>query len=708
MAISTNRLSGRLVKASCAAYWRWNRRFLLALAEALVDDRGPERSHTPALVVARIEEFLGDLPLATYLHFIGVVLAFPLYSWRVHRSRLLNLALVLLAIVTGPALRVVFVSCSLERRKRWLAGLVAALSAQPLPAGRSPVHALALFRMFKGVIGAAYMELSATWHQIGYDPRPPDADAAPVTRLDPELKGDMTLAQLAMLPPESIAWCVIGSGAGGAVAAHALQAAHPRARIVVLEAGPLVFNDQYSERLLPTVASLYVDAGYVLSEDQRFVFRQGRGVGGSTAVNNGVVVNPQGFWWDECIVKTWKNAGAHLDYTRFRKHVDDLDRLLNATPVEEHLITPAAKIVRPSLELEGFPVETMRLAVEDCTGCGGCNLGCAYGSKLSANRTLLPEFVRAGGTLITDAEVLKLVCEPGESGKKRVAQIVVRDAEGQQHVLTPQRTILACGAFASSRLLFESGLHKDGAPIGQGITTNLGSPVVGTFADPIDAWRGQQMSYFIRDPVQRSLLDVVWIPPAVYGMLATQPRISSAIHDYARSVCVVPVLGTAARGRIRPGGAAEDRYVIEYTLVPSDWARLSKMMTRAARVLLRAGAERVYDTRLSGRSISNIADIEDYYAELQDKHVHVESAHVQGGNVIHDDPKRGVVDRELRVHGLENLWICDASVIPAATTVNVQLLIMALARYAVDTIIRSDAAKPKKRRRARAAKAGAL
>jgi choline dehydrogenase-like flavoprotein len=45
-----------------------------------------------------------------------------------------------------------------------------------------------------------------------------------------------------------------------------------------------------------------------------------------------------------------------------------------------------------------------------------------------------------------------------------------------------------------------------------------------------------------------------------------------------------------------------------------------------------------------------------------------------------------VVDPELRVHGWENLYVCDASVIPSSLTVNPQLTVMALAQYAAPGI----------------------
>jgi choline dehydrogenase-like flavoprotein len=63
------------------------------------------------------------------------------------------------------------------------------------------------------------------------------------------------------------------------------------------------------------------------------------------------------------------------------------------------------------------------------------------------------------------------------------------------------------------------------------------------------------------------------------------------------------------------------------------------------------------------------------------------TGHPQGGNAISSSPQRGVVDSDFRVHGYEDLYICDASVFPTSLTVNPQLTVMGLAHYAASRIV---------------------
>jgi cholesterol oxidase len=62
------------------------------------------------------------------------------------------------------------------------------------------------------------------------------------------------------------------------------------------------------------------------------------------------------------------------------------------------------------------------------------------------------------------------------------------------------------------------------------------------------------------------------------------------------------------------------------------------------------------------------------------------TAHILGGAVIGADRDSGVVDRDQRVFGYENLLVCDGSVIPANPGVNPSLTIAALAEHAMSTV----------------------
>ena len=63
-------------------------------------------------------------------------------------------------------------------------------------------------------------------------------------------------------------------------------------------------------------------------------------------------------------------------------------------------------------------------------------------------------------------------------------------------------------------------------------------------------------------------------------------------------------------------------------------------------------------------------------------------AHHMGTTRMHDDPRRGVVDRHCRVHGTDNLYVAGSSVFPTSGAANPTLTIVALALRLADHLKR--------------------
>ncbi len=62
------------------------------------------------------------------------------------------------------------------------------------------------------------------------------------------------------------------------------------------------------------------------------------------------------------------------------------------------------------------------------------------------------------------------------------------------------------------------------------------------------------------------------------------------------------------------------------------------------------------------------------------------TAHILGGCVMGADAEHGVIDRDNRVFGYNNMWVCDGSMISANPGVNPSLSITAIAERAMSKI----------------------
>jgi cholesterol oxidase len=60
------------------------------------------------------------------------------------------------------------------------------------------------------------------------------------------------------------------------------------------------------------------------------------------------------------------------------------------------------------------------------------------------------------------------------------------------------------------------------------------------------------------------------------------------------------------------------------------------------------------------------------------------TAHILGGCIMSEAPEKGVIDFSGKIHGYDNLYVVDGSIVPANLGVNPSLTIAALAEYIMD------------------------
>jgi choline dehydrogenase-like flavoprotein len=126
---------------------------------------------------------------------------------------------------------------------------------------------------------------------------------------------------------------------------------------------------------------------------------------------------------------------------------------------------------------------------------------------------------------------------------------------------------------------------------------------------------------------------------------------------------------------------------LTYEPTESDLKLMIKGTKLAARIHFASGAKRVMPMTfrsLSYTSLDQVDELDDIVRDNTDIGLH--TSHPQGGNAISRDPAKGVVDERFRVHGTDNVYVCDASVFPSSVTVNPQLTVMAIADYASPNI----------------------
>lgn len=267
---------------------------------------------------------------------------------------------------------------------------------------------------------------------------------------------------------------------------------------------------------------------------------------------------------------------------------------------------------------------------EDCIQCGKCAFGCPVNAKWSG-KDFVDEAVEAGATLICDAEVISV------SIKDMEAHGVSYIKDGERKVLLDDLVILAAGAIGSTLILRQTGI-------------NAGTRI---FFDPFVTVGGYLKDINFNTEVQMAGL-------VVGKNFVLSPHFSSFIRqnivfDDVEDKDILSIMVKTAdecQGQVYNDGSVFKNNTIE------DIRYLAEGVATAGMILEKAGV----DPTTIGSTVYR-------------------GAH-PGGTA----PIGKIVDSNLETD-IDNLFVCDASVLPISPGKPPILTILALAKRLADYII---------------------
>jgi len=257
-----------------------------------------------------------------------------------------------------------------------------------------------------------------------------------------------------------------------------------------------------------------------------------------------------------------------------------------------------------------------------------------------------------------------------------------------QRIATP-RLVLACGAVETPRaLLLQRGLG--GPQVGRNFLESVAWTSIADAGEPLLSFGGLPADAISWD---RNRPDAI---PGVVGGF----RLSAAIHEadmtgaIAHAQRAVPGWGRAHKEKMRRAvgsliavGAVGESLPHEGSMIdldPKETDEFGRPLARIHSVVDAMNVKRLRAMAAAARGLlraSGAVTLVEEYGTYDS----FSSAHVFGGCRMGADPRASVVDATLRMHGVANLWICDASVFPSSGGGEApSLTIQALALRAVD------------------------
>lgn len=487
---------------------------------------------------------------------------------------------------------------------------------------------------------------------------------------------------------------VVGTGAGGAVAAREL--AEGGLSVVLLEEGDYRTGRDYgSVSALEAIRMLYRRGGFTFTTGNASVLLpSGCCAGGTTVINSGTALRAL-----PGAAERWKEEFGLWELVRgLEGYYARVEEALGVGPVEEPLLGRNGEIFRRGAERMGLRAGVLQRAARGCRGAGRCFLGCPNDAKQATHLSYVPRALACGARLFVRARAERVIVENRRAAGVR-AVLRPREAAAFEVEFRAPVVVLAAGAVYTP-LLLAPVRGRRGRGLGAHLRMHPASRVVGIFDEEVRGWEGVPQGYHLEEALAEGFsIEGIFVPPSL--MSPSLPEVGAALEAVMDRYNHLGMLGyrilEEGEGRIlaRPWGRPASWPLVWYWLGRRDAARLARAAAAAAEILFAAGARKVF-TAIHGREVlGSAADARRLReAEPSGADMELSAYHAQGTARMAESPDLGVVDPWGQVWGIRNLYVADASLLPATPGTNPQVSIMAFATHVAAGILARGGRRP--------------
>ncbi len=510
-------------------------------------------------------------------------------------------------------------------------------------------------------------------------------------------------------------YIIIGSGFGGSVSA--LRLVEKGYSVLMLEQGKEYHTEDFPKTnwnfrkyfWLPKLGLYGIQAMTLLKD---VFILHGAGVGGGSLVYaNNLLVPPDNVFENE----NWGIPDAKNTLTPF---YHTAQKMLGATPCES--IAESDEIVKQCANEnqrgDTFHVNDVGVYFGDpdttvpdpyfngqgpdrtgCTFCGGCMVGCRVGAKNTLDKNYLHLARSRGVQIQAETQVLDIKHENEEFliRTRKTTGVWKKTKEYSAYGI-----VVSAGVLGTTKLLFScktrGSLPKISNQLGNRVRTNS-EALVGAKSNrkDVDFSKGLAITSGIYPD------NVTHIEAVRYGRG----------QDSMSSLATVLVGGhpTIPRPLLFLGTIIRKPIAFIKSLYPFNWAHrtviLLVMQTidnylklNFRRRWWRLGGYSINSNWNTKKKVPSYIPVANQYAKQIAKKIDGDAfsvlpevmfdtsstAHILGGCTMGKNAEEGVIDFSGKVHGYDNLYVIDGSVIPVNLGVNPSLTITALAEYIMD------------------------
>lgn len=446
---------------------------------------------------------------------------------------------------------------------------------------------------------------------------------------------------------------VIGSGASGGRIAKNLT--DKGAKVLLLEAGRHYSAKDFPKSEFDASLQLYWSGGAELNHDAKLGFLRGKGVGGTTLVNQALLDRFDDFVWDE-----WKDrSGVDFKDLEIEKMYDEVEASLSIQTIEKQNFGMNTQKFIQAFDKKSFRWSPLRRAQGDCglekgSDCMACLGGCPRNSKQSSLVVSVEPALKTGLTLLPNCEVQ--VLKPTDN------QVEILAAVNQKSLkLRARVAVLAAGSFGSTEILLRSDLPNMSDALGKNISCHPQYMVFSLFDEEINAHKGAFQGVKSADASLRQMgikFENVFAPPIATAML------------------------------FQGLGRQHQAMMLKYKHLASMEVAIRDEPT-GKMFLDRKGVrhvEKTLTTQDQSRRKKGLEFIQDMYSNIGAKDLIVAEQgfglHLMGGCRMGLAESNSVVSPEFHLHGNKNIYCADSSIFPSSSGINPSLTVKAFSQAA--------------------------
>lgn len=457
---------------------------------------------------------------------------------------------------------------------------------------------------------------------------------------------------------------VIGSGPGGSVTAWTL--AERGKDVLLLEEGPNLRIDSCSPFSIEEMRQKYRAGGLNPALGKPPIpFVEGCCAGGGSEINSGMYhrtpAEVLALWQEKFQVQ-------HLQPEQLSSYFEACEVALS---VQLDPGAPPGAAIRMQVGANSLGWRSKQVPRWFSYEGGPHKTGRSAGRRQSMTETLIPRALAQGCRLITEVRAERL--------KRRNNRWEVKaQRHGGPVTILADAVFLCCGAVQTPALLRRSGIHKN---IGNSLALHPTVKVVAMFPEAINDDSADVASQQVTEFAPEVCLgcSISSLPYLALAM-ADHPEAKLNVRREWRSAAIYYAMTMGPSTGMVRNVPFSKHPLVRYSLEEKHLAVLATSLRNLCRLLLAAGAKELYPSIAGFPAIRAEDDLRRIPAELSRHSTNLMTIHLFSSCPMGEALDRCAADSFGRLHGHNNLFINDASLLCTAPGVNPQGSIMAIAR----------------------------